>query len=194
MIRLGLTGGIGSGKSVIAEFFQLSGIPVYDCDLEAKRLMVESFEIRQGIISIFGTEAYVDGKLNRPHLAGIVFQHPQLLGQLNSIVHPEVRKDYHQWCQRQKTEIIVIESAILFDSGLYHEVDKIVTVTAPEPLRIQRVMRRDNSSESQIRDRIHNQMAESERIQRSDFVITNDDSHSIIPQLIDIIAKCRLLA
>ena len=194
MIRIGLTGGIGSGKSVGAEFFRLCGIPVYDCDREAKRLMVESSEIRNGIIAIFGEGSYQDRQLNRPHIAGIAFQHPELLSKLNGIVHPEVRKDYYQWCDKQNADLVVIESAILFDSGLYLHVDKVVVVTAQEAIRIQRVMQRDHSSESLIKDRMRNQMAESERIQRSDFVINNDNTHPIIPQLTEIIAQCKLLA
>jgi dephospho-CoA kinase len=194
MIRLGLTGGIGSGKSVVAEFFRLCGIPVYDCDREAKRLMVESPEIRNGIVSIFGEESFLDGQLNRPHIAGIAFQHPELLSKLNRIVHPEVRKDYHKWCDKQNTDLVLIESAILFDSGLYRHVDKILTVTAKEAVRVQRVMQRDHSSEGQIKDRMRNQMDEAERILRSDFVTINDNIHPIIPQLTEIIAQCRLLA
>lgn len=194
MKRIGLTGGIGSGKSVVSELLSLYGIPVYNCDIEAKRLMNESPLIKENIISIFGSEAYINGTLNRGHLASIAFRQPELLGELNSIVHPEVRKDYRQWCEAQNTDLVVVESAILFDSGLYREVDKIITVTAPESLRIQRVLQRDNSTEGQIKDRIRNQMAESERIQRSDFIITNDNAHPITPQLIEIIAKCRLEA
>ncbi len=191
MIRLGLTGGIGCGKSVIADLFSLCGIPVYNCDFEAKRLMSESLLLRGKLIALFGQDTYKDGQLNRSYLAGIAFRDPEQLAILNDAVHPVVRADYRCWCESQESDIVVVESAILFDSGLYREVDKILTVTAPQKLRVQRVMQRDGATEIQIRERIQNQIADSERIQRSDFVVQNDEMTPLIPQLMDILERCR---
>lgn len=172
---VGLTGGIGSGKTTIANYIQSLGIPVYISDLEAKKVM-EFPEIIQKIASVFGNEVILDSKLNRDKLAEIVFGSPEKLKQLNAIVHPAVKIHFEDWVKKHHNHpIIVKEAAILFESGSYKDCDEIVTVTAPLEIRIQRVIERDKTSREKIIQRINNQLSDEERISRSNYVITNEN-------------------
>lgn len=170
---IGLTGGIGSGKSTIAKHIASLGIPVYIADDEAKKLM-NSSEIITQIKSSFGSEVISNDKINREALAKIVFQNPEKLKTLNSIIHPAVKLHFDNWLQSQKNHPFVVkEAAILFESGSYKDCDIIITVSAPIEERINRVMKRDKSSKKTILNRINNQWTDEQRISKSDYVITN---------------------
>lgn len=172
---VGLTGGIGSGKTTIAKWFSEVGIPVYNSDNEAKRLMNESVEIREELIQLFGKDAYLNNELNRKIISSKVFENKDLLEQLNRIVHPTVFKDFKIWIQNQNAPFVVKEAAILFESGSYHDCDYIVSVIADEEIRIQRVMNRDGISREQVLSRIKNQWTDELRIVNSDFIIRNNE-------------------
>jgi dephospho-CoA kinase len=185
--KIGITGGIGSGKTTVCKIFEALGIPVYYADEKAKKLMVEDEELIQSIISAFGEDAYIDGILNRPYLANLVFKDNKLLEQLNGIVHPALGKDYEKWHKAQEAVPYTLEeAAILFEMGGHEKVDKVIVVSAPLDLRIKRVMERDGVERQNVLDRVSKQMPEEEKIKRADFVIKNDGNHSLIEQIIDI--------
>lgn len=172
---IGLTGGIGSGKTTIADFFREVGIPVYIADDEAKKIM-QSKEITDQIKVSFGDSLFENNVLNRAKLAEIVFNNADELAKLNAIVHPAVKKDFQSWLtQNAKQDFVVYEAAILFESGKYKEFDYIVTVTAPEEIRIERVMKRDNTSREQVLSRMKMQWNDEKRISLSNFVINNSN-------------------
>jgi dephospho-CoA kinase len=171
---IGLTGGIGSGKTTIANYFMAVGIPVYIADDEARKIM-QSEEIIEEIKKTFGSEIFENDILNREKLAQIVFGDAEKLKLLNAIIHPAVKKHFHNWILDHKNSpYIIYEAAILFESGSYKDCDKIITVTAPMESRIQRVIQRDNSSRDQVLKRINAQWNDDQRIAKSDFVIQND--------------------
>lgn len=182
MIKLGITGGIGSGKSTVCQVFALLGIPIYDSDKQAKLLMNRSPIIRQKLMESFGKTIYQeDGTLNRKQLASLVFNSPPLLQQLNEIVHPVVKKDFMCWADSQNSAPYAIqESAILFDSGFHLLMDKTLTVTAPLEERINRVMKRDKTNRQQVQERIDSQMSDEKRLEMSDYEIKNGNQDLII--------------
>jgi dephospho-CoA kinase len=172
---IGLTGGIGSGKTTIANYLASLGVPVYIADDAGKKVMQQQ-EILEAIKEKFGIEIFDNDQLNRAKLAKIVFDNPEQLKKLNAIVHPAVRKDFKNWLvQHQKSALVVYESAILFESGKYTDFDAIITVTAPLEVRIARVLQRDNSSREQVLSRINAQWTDEQRISKSDFVVKNID-------------------
>ncbi len=189
MIVVGLTGGIGSGKTTVAKMFEEEGIPVYYADDEAKKLMNSSKLIREKLIDAFGEQSFKKGKLNRVYLAQQVFNDKQKLETINAIVHPEVDRHFKQWVSNQKTKIVMQENAILFESGKEDRFDVIITVTAPLEERIKRVVKRDQSTEKQVIARINNQMDELDKIKRSDFVIHNLDLPKSREQVLEILHK-----
>jgi len=170
---VGLTGGIGSGKSTVAKFLKKLDVPVYDSDAQAKRLMKSSKKLRKKIISLLGEDAYNEGLLNRPFIAKAVFNDKALLTALNNIVHPAVRKHFIKWSQKQKYPYVVQETALLFENKSQDFYDKIILVTAPEEIRVKRVMNRDNSSESEVLTRIKNQLEDAVKVKLSDYIIEN---------------------
>ena len=170
---VGLTGGIGSGKSTIARLFAALGIAVYDSDTEAKKRINTSAEIKKRIVEVFGAEAYAEGVYNRAYIADIVFRNPDKLAVLNSIVHPVLADHFSKWVALQTSPYVIKEAAILFESGSYKNCDFIITVTAPEALRISRCMSRDVSTEAQVRARMAQQWTDAQRIALSDTVIEN---------------------
>jgi len=186
MKRIGLTGGIGSGKSTVASVFATLGIPCYDSDRRAKELMVEKETLRTFLFQHFGPEVIQNHQLQSSIISKVVFEHPELLEQLNAVVHPEVGKDFNAWCEKQNAPYVLKEAALLFESGSWKNLDAIVCVTAPEELRIQRVMQRNGFTREQVRARIQNQMPEEEKVSRSQFVIENDGNHSLIEQVLAI--------
>ena len=195
MLKIGLTGGIGTGKSIVGKVFEMLGIPVYISDIEAKRLMSEDHEIREKLIERFGSEVYNSNKqLNRIHLANIIFKQPEALQEVNSIVHPVVRRDFKNWCEKYAhLPYVIQESAILFDTGLYKNFDKMITVTANDEIRIKRVMDRDSVSREHVEERMKNQLSEKLKVEQSDFVIYNN-SELILPQIVKIDSELRKLA
>lgn len=174
MITIGLTGGIGSGKTTIAQWFQEKGIPVYNSDFEAKKLMNENEDLIQQLIELFGDETYKNGEYNRSYVASKVFNDKELLNQLNAIVHPAVFKHFDEWLDNQNSSFVVKEAAILFESGSYKDCDYIISVIADEEIRIKRVAKRDQLNEDQIRNRMKSQWTDEQRIEKSDFIIENN--------------------
>jgi dephospho-CoA kinase len=189
MLRIGITGGIGSGKTVVAKVFETLGIPVYYADEAAKRLMNEDATLKEKIRSQFGEESYIDGKLNRAFIASVVFANPDKLALLNSIVHPVTIADAHQWMLQQTTPYAIKEAALTFESGSNKELDKIIGVYAPAPLRILRAMQRDHSDREEVLARMKRQMNEEEKMRLCDYVITNDEQTMILPQILELHQK-----
>ena len=184
---IGLTGGIGSGKTTLANYIASKGIPVYISDLEAKKVM-EFPEIIAKIKQTFNEEIIKEGKLDREKLASIVFNQPDKLKQLNAIVHPAVKAHFVNWVKaNQNAPMVFKEAAILFESGSYKDCDAIVSVVAPIELRIQRVLQRDTTNKEKVLQRIHNQISDEERISRSQYVVENVDIESAKNQIDKII-------
>ena len=172
-MRVGLTGGIGSGKSTIAGYFRALGIPVYDSDARARDLMEENKPLRDGILRLLGPLAYADGRLNRSHIASRVFEDRKLLEELNALVHPVVRADFVDWSQRQQAPYVLQEAAILIENGAYRDLDRLILVVAPEQERIRRVMERDSIPREAVLSRMKNQWADEDKIPLADYVIEN---------------------
>lgn len=189
-IKIGITGGIGSGKSVVSRLLGVMGIPVYDSDSETKRLMASDGVIRKELQALVGEEVYAGGVLNKPLLASYLFANSENARRVNGIIHPRVKEDFRQWVQRHSAcPIVGIESAILVEAGFANEVDSIVMVYAPEEVRIARAVRRDASSRELIEKRIRSQMNDEEKRRYADFVIANDDATPLIPQVLELIAS-----
>ena len=192
---VGITGGIGAGKSLVAEIFQHLGIPVYNADNRAKWLMVHDKELVEGIHRLFGSEAYLpDGSLNRKHLSATAFGQPELLNQLNQLVHPVTGRDFIHWSEqhgRDGHHVVAKEAAILFESGAYQACDTVVTVYAPQAVRIRRVMDRDGVTQDEVLARIRRQWPEWKKIRRSLYLVVNDGTHPLIPQVMEIVRQIR---
>ncbi|WP_048746828.1 dephospho-CoA kinase [Capnocytophaga ochracea] len=183
MMVVGLTGGIGSGKSTIAKEFAVLGIAVFNSDEQAKALIANNAQVKERIIAAFGEEAYQNGEYNRAYIAQIVFSNPEKLAILNDIVHPALAKYFKQWTKKQTSPYVLKEAAILFESGSYKDCDYIITVTAPEQLRIARVMARDHCTEAQVLARMAQQWTDEQRIALSNAVIENIDLESAKEQV-----------
>lgn len=192
MTSIAITGGIGSGKSYVSVLLQAAGIPVYNTDNEAKRLMLSDEGIRQDLIALLGEGVYTDGALNKPMLASFLFAGPENAARINAIVHPRVKADFRRWMEEQEgQEIVGLECAILFEAGFADTVDAVVTVYAPESLRVERAMKRDGATEAQIRARIAAQMDDEEKCRLSDYIIYNDGSISLENQLSALVAQLK---
>lgn len=174
MKTIGLTGGIGSGKTTIARWFLDKGIPVYDSDTEAKYLIENDGNLQAKIIELFGEKAYINGVYNRKFISAQVFERADLLQQLNEIVHPAVFQHFEHWKNNQNSNFVIKEAAILFESGAYRDCDAIIVVIAREDIRIARVLERDLLTETQVRQRINNQWTDEQRIELADFIIENN--------------------
>ncbi len=173
MIKVGLTGGIGSGKSTVADFFSELGVPVYNADFEAKKLMNTSKIIKKKLIAEFGLDVFREGILNRAYLAAIVFKDKKKLNTLNNIVHPKLTKHFSKWALRQVTPYVIQENAIIFENNKADEFDYIIAITAPKTLRIERVIKRDTTHIENVLARMNNQWDEAKKNNLSDFVINN---------------------
>jgi dephospho-CoA kinase len=186
-LRAGITGGIGSGKTTVCHIFETLGIPVYDADYWAKWLITNDPEVKQAITGLFGPEAYLpDGAYNRALVAGIVFQAPAKLAALNAAVHPAVERHARAWHDEQAQKGVpytLKEAALLVENGSHQFLDALIVVTAPEELRVRRVMERDGVSAAAVRARMANQMPEAEKVRVADFVILNDGAHSLVQQV-----------
>ena len=191
MLKIGLTGGIGSGKTTVAQIFEVLGIPVYYADQAAKDLMNTNLKLRKEITDLLGPASYKDGSLDRAYVAALVFNDPEKLSSLNKIVHPATIQDADEWMQRQKTVYAVKEAALIFEGGLEKYFDFIIGVTAPESLRLERTIARDNLSREEVLQRMRQQMDDSEKMSRCDFVVTNDDQQAILPQVLAIHEKLK---
>ncbi|GGD91512.1 dephospho-CoA kinase [Planktosalinus lacus] len=174
---IGLTGGIGSGKSTVANMFRKLGIAIYIADDEAKKIM-HTPEIKQKVISLLGEDAYLNNKLNRAYIASNVFKSKELLNSLNEIVHPAVAKDFKDWAKVQKSDYVIKEAAILFENEGYKNCDFTILVTANKKLRLKRILKRDNTTVEDVIERMQNQWPDSEKVKLADFVITNNEGLS----------------
>lgn len=189
MLKIGITGGIGSGKSTVAKLFTVLGIPVYAADEAGKRLMNENEAVITQVKQLFGQAAYNNGILNRKYLADIVFNNEEKLAQLNTIVHPATLNDADNWMHSQQTPYAIKEAAIMFESGAHEHLDYVIGVFAPAALRIQRAMQRDGSNREQIIARMDRQINETIKMRLCDFVIYNDEQQLLIPQVLQLHQK-----
>lgn len=194
MLKIGLTGGIGSGKSTVAKVFEILGIPVYYADEHAKRLMHDDPELKHKIITAFGESIYPDGILNRKELAQIVFNDPGKLQLLNSFVHPATIQDAENWMDAQSAPYSIKEAALIFESGIQQYLDLVIGVTAPAPLRIQRTMQRDGITREDVLVRMNKQLDDDIKMKRCDFVLINDETEMLLPQILALHQKLLLLA
>lgn len=192
MIKIAITGGIGSGKSYVSHLLEDMNVPVYNTDNEAKRLTVSDEGIRTALIALLGEEVYKNGVLNKPLLASYLFSDPVHIKRINSIIHPRVREDFAEWAKQWKDcEVVGMESAILYEAGFENTVDVVLMVYAPVDLRVERAMYRDGASEEQVRARIAAQMDDEEKRRRADFTVVNDGNRSLVPQLTEIIEQLK---
>lgn len=193
MLKIGLTGGIGSGKTTVAKIFETLGIPVYYADLEAKMLMQSNPVLMQAIKKHFGEAAYTEGKVNRSFLSEIVFQDRAKLELLNNLVHPFTIEDGKNWMKQQRTPYAIKEAALIFESGSQAEFDFIIGVEAPLTLRLARTIQRDNQTREQVLNRMDKQLDDSIKIKLCDFVVSNDEQQLLIPQVSALDKKLRSL-
>ena len=191
MLRIGLTGGIGSGKTTVARIFEKLGIPVYYADDSAKRLMNTDAGLKASIIKNFGEAAYKEGELDRKYLAGIVFNDKEKLERLNSLTHPVTITDAEHWIKKQTSPYIIKETALLFESGTARYLDHVIGVYAPQHIRVKRIMDRDGLSVEEVMKRINRQIDEEIKIKLCDFVIINNEQQLVIPQIIELDKKLR---
>lgn len=187
MFKVGLTGGIGSGKTLVCSVLEKLGAAVYNADREAKRVMNEDPELKMHISTLFGNQAYGGGVLNREYLASLVFKDPEMLDKLNDLVHPAVGQDFIEWVKKQShLPYVVKEAAILFESGSDQGMDLTVLVYAGTELRLNRVMLRDGMSREEVLNRMDKQMSEEEKKKRADYIVYNDGSQMLLPQIIEL--------
>ena len=193
MLKIGITGGIGSGKSTVARVFEVLGIPVYYADEAAKHLMNEDEALKEKIKTSFGEDAYKEDKLDSKFLSSIVFNNPEKLALLNALVHPATLADAARWMQKQSTPYSIKEAALIFESGAQEQLDYVIGVTAPAPLRIQRTMQRDGLTREEVIARIDKQMDETIKMKLCNFVIKNDEQQMLLPQVIAVHEKLLTL-
>ena len=186
MLTIGLTGGIGSGKSTVAKIFEILGIPVFNADMEAKKLMEDNLEIRSAVQAQFGPETYTGGKLNRSILSAQVFSNPYLLDKLNSIVHPITIEYANGWANRQTSPYVIKEAALIFEAGSGANLAYIVGVYAPKALRIHRVMQRDQFTREQVIDRMNRQISDEIKMKLCDYVLVNNEQQLLTPQVLQL--------
>jgi len=185
MLKIGITGGIGSGKSTVCRVFELLGIPVYYADAMAKEIMNRDPELQEQVKQHFGDDIYdSQGQLNRQRLGSIVFNDQAKLQLLNSLVHPATIRDSERWAAQQQAPYVLKEAALLFESEAFHYLDRIIGVSAPQPLRLRRVMQRDKASREEVLARMHKQMDETIKMRLCDYVIYNDEQQMVIPQVL----------
>ncbi|MBC8486234.1 MAG: dephospho-CoA kinase [Bacteroidetes bacterium] len=191
MIKVGLTGNIGSGKSIVARIFEILGVPVFRADEVAKEFLFDS-DVKAILKNKFGKKIFTGKNINRKALAEIVFNDKESLSFLNSVIHPLVKKSLEQWLDNNKDQKYIIqEAAILFESGFYKEFDKVITVASPENLAIKRVMERDGVGEEEVKNRQKNQWSQEKKIEMSDYIIYNDNTKLLIPQVLRILMELK---
>jgi dephospho-CoA kinase len=191
-IKVGITGGMGSGKSTVCKIFKLLGAPVFEADVVAKQLLNTHPEIKSGLVRLFGKGIYMqDGTIDRKKLAGIVFNDEIQLANMNRLVHPVVREEFNKWHEKQQAAYIIHEAAILFESGFYKMMDFTLLISAPEQQRIERVIKRDEVREQQVLERINRQWPDEKKRKLASLEIINDNTHLIIPAIIEIDKKLK---
>ena len=187
MKKVGITGGIGAGKSTACEIFKILGAPVYNADQRAKHLMSHDPELKQNIIAVFGKESYSQGQVNRDHLAKVVFNSSDQISKLNFIVHPAVARDFEKWVSGQKADYVLKEAALLIETESYKELDLLINVISSENRRIQRVLKRDPfRTEKEIVEILNKQTNDQVRTELSDFILNNGENHMLIPQVLEL--------
>jgi len=186
MKRIGLTGNIGSGKTTLASCFEILGIAVFNADKQAKLLMNKDINLKQSLITEFGKEVYLDDELNRKYLSKLAFNDNLVLKRLNALVHPVVQDAFEKWSIQQSGAYVIKEAAILFESNIYQSLDAIICISCPEEIRLKRILNRDDLSEKDVRQRMSHQWAEEKKISLSDYVITNDNSSLVMPQILSV--------
>jgi dephospho-CoA kinase len=191
-LAIGITGGIGSGKSTVCKIFKLLGVPVFEADLVAKALINSDAEIRNGLIQLFGKDIYSsDNKINRKMLANLIFNDDLLMEKVNGLVHPAVRNKYLIWIKQQNSIYVIHEAAILFESGFYKMTDYSILVSAPEDMRIERVTHRDNIDLEMVKSRMLKQWTDEEKRKLASFELVNDNKKLLIPQILEIDKKLK---
>ncbi len=185
-LKIGLTGGIGSGKTTVAKVFESLGIPIYYADACAKSLMEENEQLRSDIQKVFGEKVYKKGVLNRKYLAEIVFEDKKALEKLNALVHPRVRADFKNWAKKQGTPYVIEESAIIFEIAIEKDFDKIISVICPLEERMERILQRDCTTKKQVQARMAMQIGDKKRIEKSDYLLKNGKDELLLPQIIEI--------
>ncbi len=192
MIRVGLTGGIGSGKTIVGNIFSMLGVPVFSADNEAKLLLGTNRSVRSRLISIFGPDIYLPNQtIDRKKFASIIFNDQYLLKQVNEIVHPEVHRAFYEWSEKQKAPFVLYEAAILFETGHYRNMDYTILVVADENVRLRRVVQRDSHTEGQVRERMISQWNDEQKMKLTNFIIQNNGRELIIPQVLEIIKTIK---
>ena len=186
MLKIGLTGGIGSGKTIVAQVFEKLGAPVFYADIEAKKCIQEDTDLIKQLKATFGNDIYVDRQLQKDRLASIIFNDNSALQTINRLVHPAVQRVFEEWCAAQNASYVLKEAAILFESGSDKDLDQIICVSAPDDLRKQRVMQRDGITESQVLDRMSKQWDQSRKIELAHFHILNNEKQLLIPQVLEV--------
>lgn len=189
MKKIGLTGGIGVGKTYVSKIFQKMGIPIFNADEQAKKCMVDDANLKEAVQLAFGENMYLKGVLQKEELAKIVFNNTEALAKLNALVHPIVKQKFEDWCSLQSTSMVIKEAAILFESDAHLGLDTVVCVSSPENLRTERVQKRDGSSVEQIQSRMSKQMPQAEKEELADFLIVNDQVQLLLPQVLAIITE-----
>ena len=192
MKRIGITGGIGAGKSLVAEIIKAMGYPVYNSDERAKELTESNPKIKEGLIHLFGEEIYQNDKLNKFALAQAIFSDESLREKVNALIHPIVREDFNLWALAQNNSLVFNESAILFETGSFKKFDAIILVYAPTELRIKRIMKRDNCSENEVLKRMNSQFSDEEKYQLTEFRVLNDEQTPLLEQVEQIILNVSL--
>lgn len=189
-IKLGITGGIGSGKSVVSRILRNCGVPVYDCDSNSKRLTATDPDIRRQLTALVGADVYsADGGLNKPLLAAYLFASADHVRQVDGIIHPCVRRDIARWAASRPERLVGVESAIFYEAHFTDVVDKIVMVYAPPDVRLARVMARDHATAADVRQRMSRQMSDEDKLRRADFSVTNDGRQPLLPQVLQLVSK-----
>ena len=189
MLRVGLTGGIGSGKSTVAKIFEVLGVPVYYADTAARRLLNADEELKKNIIDHFGKDSYRNDQLNRSYIASLVFNDKDKLELLNSLSHPATIRDANQWMQKQNAPYIIKEAALIFESGSAEHLDHVIGVYTPAPLRIQRIMQRDKITREEVLQRMSRQIDEEIKMRLCDSVLVNDEQQLLMPQVLELHKK-----
>lgn len=186
MKRIGLTGNIGSGKTIVASCFEVLNIPVFNADNVAKLLMNKDVNLKKSLIAEFGEDLYLHNELNRKYLSTLAFNDDLVLKKLNSLVHPVVQDAFEKWSIQQSGAYIIKEAAILFESNTHQSLDAIICISCPEEIRLKRILKRDDLSEKEVRQRMSHQWAEEKKISLSDYVITNDNTCLVMPQILSV--------
>lgn len=189
MKHVGITGGIGSGKSYVAKIIEQMGFPVYNSDLCSKELTKSNRVIRAGLISLFGKDVYIENELNTKLVASKIFEDDAMREKVNQLIHPIVRKDFYQWSLRQESTMVFNEAAILFETGTYRNFDALILVCAPQELKIKRVIERENCSRESVLIRMDKQWSDDEKVKLTDFIIVNDEHKPILSQVESVLEK-----